>query len=142
MTAVDKDKKVVTLASGRQIQYDALISTLPLDIMLSWLGKEEWSNGLTRRHASSFHKATHFMCSIPVAVGNLYFWIKFCDWTYLPYGEMALCMPGPCPWMRTFAAQSTVTCLFTLCYWASTSLQIKPGARMCPFFQHWVVGCC
>lgn len=49
VTKVDKEKKVVTLASGSQIQYDALISTLPLDIMLTWLGKEDWAKGLTRR---------------------------------------------------------------------------------------------
>ena len=49
MSGVDKDKKIVTLTNGRQIQYDALISTLPLDIMLNWCGKEDWSKGLTRR---------------------------------------------------------------------------------------------
>ena len=49
VVGVDKDKKVVTLSGGRQIQYDALISTLPLDIMLSWLDQPQWSKGLTRR---------------------------------------------------------------------------------------------
>ena len=49
VTGIDKDKKIVSLSGGRQIQYDALISTLPLDIMLNWIGQEEWSKGLTRR---------------------------------------------------------------------------------------------
>lgn len=46
---IDKEKKIATLASGQQIQYDALISTLPLDIMLTWLGREDWAKGLTKR---------------------------------------------------------------------------------------------
>ncbi|KAK9796975.1 hypothetical protein WJX73_004167 [Symbiochloris irregularis] len=48
VTGIDKDKKIVKLANGRSIQYDALISTLPLDIMLTWTGQDEWSKGLTR----------------------------------------------------------------------------------------------
>jgi protoporphyrinogen oxidase len=34
-----------------QIAYDALISTIPLDTTLRWLGKSEWADGLT--HSSS-----------------------------------------------------------------------------------------
>lgn len=45
---VDKDAKVVTLANGHKIQYNALISTLPLDIMLTWTGKPEWAGRLQR----------------------------------------------------------------------------------------------
>ncbi len=46
---LDKDKKIVTLKDGKVIKYDALISTLPLDITLNWLGKPDWSEGLSRR---------------------------------------------------------------------------------------------
>lgn len=51
VTSIDKDNKMVTLACGRKIAYDALISTIPLDITLRWLGKSEWADGLT--HSSS-----------------------------------------------------------------------------------------
>ena len=34
-----------------QVAYDALISTIPLDITLRWLGKDEWADGL--EHSSS-----------------------------------------------------------------------------------------
>lgn len=49
--SIDKDNKVVTLADGRKIAYDALITTVPLDITLRWLGRPEWADGLT--HSSS-----------------------------------------------------------------------------------------
>ena len=48
---IDKDSKTVTLASGSKIQYQSLMSTLPLDITLRWLGKPEWADGL--QHSSS-----------------------------------------------------------------------------------------
>lgn len=51
VTCIDKDAKVVVLADGSQIKYEALISTLPLDQTLTWLGKKEWADGLT--HSSS-----------------------------------------------------------------------------------------
>ena len=51
VTTIDKDNQTVTLACGRKIAYDALISTIPLDITLRWLGKDEWADGLT--HSSS-----------------------------------------------------------------------------------------
>jgi hypothetical protein len=35
----------------RQIAYDALISTIPLDVTLRWLGQPEWADGL--QHSSS-----------------------------------------------------------------------------------------
>ena len=46
---IDKDSKTVTLNTGKMVQYDALISTLPLDFTLEWTGKKEWSDGLTHR---------------------------------------------------------------------------------------------
>ena len=49
--AVDADKKTVTLASGATVAYDSLVSTMPLDILLRMLGKNEWADGLT--HSSS-----------------------------------------------------------------------------------------
>lgn len=50
-TNIDQANKVVTFADGRQVAYDALISTLPLDMTLRWLGKPELADGLT--HSSS-----------------------------------------------------------------------------------------
>ncbi len=52
VTNLDKEKQIATLASGKKIQYDALISTMPLDITLTWLGKKEWADGLTHRYAA------------------------------------------------------------------------------------------
>ena len=49
VTNLDKDKQIATLASGKTIHYDALISTMPLDITLTWLGKKQWADGLTHR---------------------------------------------------------------------------------------------
>lgn len=51
VVGLDKDAKVVTLSSGHNIHYDALVSTLPLDVTLRWLGQEEWASGL--QHSSS-----------------------------------------------------------------------------------------
>jgi protoporphyrinogen oxidase len=52
VTNLDKEKQIATLSSGKKIQYDALISTMPLDITLTWLGKKDWANGLTHRYAA------------------------------------------------------------------------------------------
>jgi len=35
VTNLDKEKQIATLSSGKKIQYDALISTMPLDITLT-----------------------------------------------------------------------------------------------------------
>ena len=39
------------LADGSKITYNKLLSTMPLDLTLSWLGKDEWAQGL--QHSSS-----------------------------------------------------------------------------------------
>ena len=52
MTNLDKEKQIATLSSGKKIQYDALISTMPLDITLTWLGKKDWADGLTHRYTA------------------------------------------------------------------------------------------
>ena len=49
--AVDAEAKRVTLASGATVSYDSFVSTMPLDILLRKLGKDEWADGLT--HSSS-----------------------------------------------------------------------------------------
>ena len=49
MTNVDKDAKVLTLSSGKKIQYDALITTMPLDLTLGWMGKKDLAEGLNYR---------------------------------------------------------------------------------------------
>uniref|UniRef100_A0A7S3R1H1 Amine oxidase domain-containing protein n=1 Tax=Dunaliella tertiolecta TaxID=3047 RepID=A0A7S3R1H1_DUNTE len=51
VTGIDKEAKVVTLESGAQIRYNSLLSTLPLDVMLRWFGKQEWADKL--QHSSS-----------------------------------------------------------------------------------------
>jgi hypothetical protein len=49
---IDKDEKIVHLANGQTIQYDALVSTMPLDITLQWLGQKEWAETLSHRCTS------------------------------------------------------------------------------------------
>ncbi|KAL6746416.1 hypothetical protein V8C86DRAFT_1820555 [Haematococcus lacustris] len=51
VVGIDKDAKEVTLSSGAKIAYNSLLSTLPLDVVLTWLGKPEWAQGL--QHSSS-----------------------------------------------------------------------------------------
>ena len=49
--AVDAEAKRVTLASGATVSYNSFVSTMPLDILLRKLGKDEWADALT--HSSS-----------------------------------------------------------------------------------------
>lgn len=51
LVGLDQEKQIAKFADGRQIAYDALISTVPLDITLRWLGKPELADGL--QHSSS-----------------------------------------------------------------------------------------
>lgn len=51
MTKIDKEKQIVTLKNGQQIQYDALITTTPLDLTLQWLGKGDVAERLEHRWA-------------------------------------------------------------------------------------------
>jgi len=46
VTAISKEAKTVTLASGEVVAYEKLLTTLPLDITLRWLGKAAWADGL------------------------------------------------------------------------------------------------
>ena len=50
--SVDADAKVVSFSDGRQIRYQALVSTIPLDTTLGWLGKTDWAEDL---HHSASH---------------------------------------------------------------------------------------
>jgi hypothetical protein len=52
VTHIDAEAKAVTMADGTTIQYGALISTIPLDRTLCWLGKPDWAEGL---HHSASH---------------------------------------------------------------------------------------
>jgi len=48
---IDKELQQAALSDGRVLQYDHLISTIPLDETLRWLGKQEWAQQL--QHSSS-----------------------------------------------------------------------------------------
>ena len=50
VTTVDKEKQTVTLKDGKKIQYDALLSTIPLDITLNWLGQPKLADTLSHRY--------------------------------------------------------------------------------------------
>ena len=47
VTGIIPSEHVVTLENGNKIKYNKLLSTLPLDLMLQWTNKHEWSNKLT-----------------------------------------------------------------------------------------------
>ena len=49
VVGIDKEAKVATLASGQKIQYEALVSTMPLDLTLHWLGQPKWAEELSHR---------------------------------------------------------------------------------------------
>lgn len=49
VTGLDRKAKVATLASGAKIQYEALVSTMPLDLTLVWLGQPKWADELSHR---------------------------------------------------------------------------------------------
>lgn len=51
MTGIDPAARIVQLASGDAIQYDKLLTTLPLDATLGWLGRKDRAGGLV--HSSS-----------------------------------------------------------------------------------------
>ncbi len=44
---------MATLASGMKIQYEALLSTMPLDVTLQWLGQPRWADELSHRRGST-----------------------------------------------------------------------------------------
>jgi len=52
MTKIDKEKQIVTLKNGQQIEYGALITTTPLDLTLNWLGKSDIADRLEHRSIS------------------------------------------------------------------------------------------
>ena len=51
VVSLDKDAKTATLAGGRKIRYEALLSTMPLDLTLQWLGQQKWADELSHRWA-------------------------------------------------------------------------------------------
>lgn len=52
LVKLDAEAKVAEFADGRRVQYGSLVSTIPLDHTLTWLGKAEWAQRLT-------HSSTH-----------------------------------------------------------------------------------
>jgi hypothetical protein len=46
---IDKDARTASLADGSVLQYEALLSTMPLDLTLQTLGKSDWASELTHR---------------------------------------------------------------------------------------------
>ncbi|KAI8470924.1 MAG: hypothetical protein J3K34DRAFT_520970 [Monoraphidium minutum] len=51
VAAVNKDARTITLAGGEALAYGKLLSTLPLDRLLTMLGKTEWAAAL--RHSAA-----------------------------------------------------------------------------------------
>lgn len=47
VTAIDPANKILALSDGTQLQYNKLLSTIPLDITLTWLGKPNLAKSLT-----------------------------------------------------------------------------------------------
>ena len=72
MTKIDKEKQIVTLKNGQQIEYGALITTTPLDLTLQWLGKKDIADRLEHRCLAPFIAAVTIawrtwtaLCSTP-----------------------------------------------------------------------------
>lgn len=51
MAGIDATEKVATFSDGSQIKYNKLLTTIPLDITLTWLGREDLAKKLV--HSSS-----------------------------------------------------------------------------------------
>jgi hypothetical protein len=81
VASIDKDVKQVVLADGQVIQYDSLISSMPLDLTLSWLGKAEWAQGLQ-------HSSTHI-----IGIGVRGSWWVRGDWQELAVASAAVLCP-------------------------------------------------
>ena len=64
VTGIDKEAKVATLACGQKIQYEALVSTMPLDLTLHRLGQPKWAEELSHRWVSC-HLTAH--CCLLIA---------------------------------------------------------------------------
>ena len=47
ITSMDADAKIVVLADGSKIKYQKLLTTIPLDITLTWLGRHDLAKRLT-----------------------------------------------------------------------------------------------
>ena len=54
LTGVDLEKKEATLSDGRVVKYNKMLSTMPLDLLLKMVGKDEWANDL-------FHSSSHIV---------------------------------------------------------------------------------
>lgn len=52
VVSIDDEAKVVTFDDGKRITYEALLSTIPLDVTLTWLGRDDLAEDL---HHSSSH---------------------------------------------------------------------------------------
>ncbi len=47
--ALDEEARTATLADGRRVRYEALVTTAPLDCTLRLLGQAAWAEALTHR---------------------------------------------------------------------------------------------
>lgn len=63
VVSMDAAAKTMTLVSGDKLEYESLISTMPLDLTLGWLGQQELADGLTHRSDPPLPYSTH-MCLI------------------------------------------------------------------------------
>jgi protoporphyrinogen oxidase len=46
--SIDVANQTVTFSDGSAVHYEALLSTVPLDTLLQWVGKAEWGSALQR----------------------------------------------------------------------------------------------
>jgi len=50
--ALDAEARTATLADGRRVRYEALVTTAPLDCTLRLLGRAAWADALTHRRGA------------------------------------------------------------------------------------------
>lgn len=64
VVGIDKDARTASLADGSQLQYESLLTTMPLDLTLRWLGKPDWADELTHRWGDKTYRFLATMLAI------------------------------------------------------------------------------
>lgn len=59
ITGIDADSNTVTLQDGSKIKYNKLLTTIPLDITLTWLGQAALAKVQFNTHTYTNHRYIH-----------------------------------------------------------------------------------
>eukprot|EP00983_Pelagomonas_calceolata_P073997 1152352-Pelagomonas_calceolata.AAC.9 len=127
VTGIDKEAKVVTLESGAQIRYNSLLSTLPLDVMLRWFGKQaSCCSGSASRSAQAWQASV---------LGKWVWGVMWSAIRLLPVLLLNVIFPSECAWdegvgcnevRKQVAARSETT--NAPCKYSASALCTAPAA--------------